>query len=55
MSDRARLSADARRAMRTSVVSIGVAVAVTAAVLVAGVLTVTALYLWLESTPAERA
>jgi signal transduction histidine kinase len=40
--------------MRTSVVSIGVAVAVTAAVLVAGVLTVTALYLWLQSTPAER-
>ncbi|WP_263732278.1 sensor histidine kinase [Cellulomonas sp. SG140] len=54
MSDRPRLSVDARRAMRTSVVSIGVAVAVTAAVLVAGVLTVTALYLWLQSTPAER-
>ncbi|MBN9326210.1 MAG: hypothetical protein BGO38_04705 [Cellulomonas sp. 73-145] len=54
MSDRPRLSADARRAMRTSVVSIGLAVAVTAAVLVAGVLTVTALYLWLQSTPSER-
>lgn len=54
MTDRPRLSPDARRAMHTSVVSIGVAVAVTAAVLVAGVLTVTALYLWLQSTPAER-
>ena len=54
MSEPTRLSPDARRAMRTSVLSIGVAVAVTAAVLVAGVLGVTALYLWLQSSPGEQ-
>ncbi len=45
---------DARRAMRTSVMSIGLAVAITAAVLVAGVLGVTAVYLWTQSDPAEQ-
>ena len=48
------MPSDARQAMRTSVMSIGLAVAITAAVLVAGVLGVAAVYLWTQSNPAEQ-
>ena len=44
----------ADRTVRASVVSIGVAVALTAAVLVAGILGMTAAYLWWQGRPRER-